>query len=767
MRTADASPSRFDLAGLLRSPSVVLAAFTATIFLSALLLFTVQPMFARMVLPRLGGAPSVWAVSMCFFQAVLLGGYCYAHLLNRQLGARNAVLTHVALLALATFALPIALPASATAPPSSGETLWLIGVLLAGVGLPFFAVSANAPLLQSWFGRVGHAQSADPYFLYGASNIGSLLALLSYPVLMEPLLGLAQQGALWSAGFVTLGAAIAVCGVLMLGRLGTADAPAASTASAVTDASAAPARGIGWRTRGLWIVLAMVPSALLVAFTTYVSTDIASAPFLWVIPLAIFLGTFTAVFRDRPWIPHLELVDRQPVLAALAIFGTPAVGQLAFGMGYVTALLAFVVTCLVCHRELYARRPDARYLTEFYLWMSFGGVLGGMFSALLAPVLFSTVIEFPLLLVLSTLLRPQIIDGTASREEWRRAGLVLAGGLAALLALRGLIVSGAIAPMPRLFLLIVAAPVAIVIAWRRFARAEVAAVAVMLLTILLIPADGKSTHVVRSFFGVHRVVEGAGGDFRLLMHGTTVHGARRLVAEDGAKVVRPVPATYYHPNGPMHRSTDLVRGAGNAGTALRYGVVGLGSGAIACASKPGESWRFFEIDQAVVDIARDSRHFDFLSTCQPNNDIVVGDARLTLEHEPAASFDYLLIDAFSSDSIPTHLLTVDSLKLYLGKLKPGGVLAFHVTNRHLDLAPVVAANAATVGGLDAVVVRDVPAGDTFDAVPSTVMLMSRHPQTIAPALAWQGAAKAGAGSVKAWTDDYSDIMSALVRSLGH
>ena len=301
-----------------RHKTAVLGLFAGTLFLSALLLFSVQPMFAKMVLPRLGGSPSVWAVSMCFFQAVLLAGYCYAHALNRFVVARWAPLVHLSLMGIALLALPIGL-SPAWSEPAAGETyLWLIGALGAGVGLPFFVISANAPLVQAWFARSGHPHAKDPYFLYGASNLGSLIALLSYPVLIEPFAGLASQAAIWTAGFIALGLGLAACGLAMAAvqKLGRAGA-AADTESTEDAGVAAPA----WRDRLVWIWLAAVPSGLLVAFSSYLTTDIASAPFLWVLPLAAFLATFILVFTERPWISQRLLLLVQPLLAAGVMMG--------------------------------------------------------------------------------------------------------------------------------------------------------------------------------------------------------------------------------------------------------------------------------------------------------------------------------------------------------------------------------------------------------------------------------------------------------------
>lgn len=740
----------------------LLALYAGTIFLSAALLFSVQPMFARMVLPALGGAPSVWAVSMCFFQAVLLAGYCYSHLLNRFVGLRRGLLIHAGVLAIAALALPIALPEAARAAPTGNTYFWLIGILTAGVALPFFAVSANAPLLQSWFARSGHPHAADPYFLYGASNIGSLLALVAYPLLIEPSLGLSAQGGLWTAGFVMLALAIVTCGVVVaMGPAGSAS-DAASSDVALADGQSLPA-ATGWQERATWIALSFVPSALLTAYSTVLSTDIASAPLLWVMPLALFLLTFVMVFRDWPTIRHEALLDRQPLLAALAVFGTGTVSAFNWVIAFAASLAAFLVTSLVCHRELYLRRPAAGRLTEFYLWMSFGGVLGGIFSALLAPQLFTSVFEFPLLVVAGLLARPVVIEALGDRDARREALTVVAVGLG-VLAFAGLLINSGLVPgHPKLRLGIIAVLIGAMVMVRAKPMREMAVVGLMLLTVALLPEGAGASHAVRSFFGVHRVVVSPDGQMKLLMHGTTVHGAERKIDADGRPVERPVPATYYHPAGPMAKSVSLAQPAD--GRAPRIGVVGLGAGSMACHAKPEETWRFYEIDQAVTDLARDASQFGFLSKCRPGADIVMGDARLTLASEGSQSFDHLIIDAFSSDAIPAHLLTIEAMRLYFDKLTPDGVLVIHVSNRHLDLKPVVTANAAALQGVTTVLVDDMPANPGYDAAPSEVVVMSRNRERLEAVLAWNGARLAAAPSVRPWTDDYADVLSALIRGI--
>ena len=371
-----------------------LIAFTLAIFTSAFLLFAVQPMFTKMVLPQLGGSPAVWSVAMVFFQALLLAGYLYAHLSTRYLSTRAAMILHLALLAITAITLPIAVSGRFGAPPAEGQALWLIGVFLVSVGLPFFAVSGNGPLLQAWFSRSGHRHAADPYFLYGASNLGSFAALLLYPVLIEPLLPVKAQSLGWALGFGMLIALIALAALTIRHAGATRAAAHSSTTPKPPLASVVK-----------WIALSFIPSGLLVAVTAHISTDVAAAPFLWVIPLALFLLTFVLIFRDRPLLPMTAIERLLPILAGgMVLFSY--FGNSLFVLVLLVHIGFFFAATLVCHNRLYAARPDAENLTAFYLWMSFGGVLGGLFSGLIAPVIFDRVAEYPILVVASMLALP-------------------------------------------------------------------------------------------------------------------------------------------------------------------------------------------------------------------------------------------------------------------------------------------------------------------------------------------------------------------------
>ncbi|MDH3229710.1 MAG: spermidine synthase, partial [Alphaproteobacteria bacterium] len=581
----------------------MLPLFTITLGLSALLLFWVQPLYARLMLPLLGGAPAVWITAMLFFQAALLAGYLYAHLSIRWLGLKRQSLLHGVLLLVAFVALPVALPQGWTPPVEAMPAGWQLALMAAGIGLPFFAVSATAPLLQRWFAHSGHADSANPYFLYGASNIGSIAALLGYPVLAEPALRLGQQGLAWTGGYAVLVLSIGLCGYAMWRRH-------------VTDPPGAQGEGltlspdIDWRRRLWWIALAFAPSSLMLGTTLHISTDLAAVPLLWVLPLTLYLLTFVIVFARRPLLPHKRMLALQiPALIVLAVVMswdiTGPWGEILIH------LVAFFFIATACHGELAARRPAALHLTEFYLWMAVGGVLGGLFNAVLAPLLFDTVLEYPLLIAAVALLRPW--NAIGGRRALALDILQPAGLAAAALALPfafdygpddngravvavtfslavGITIGFALIDRPLRFalglgVLLAAGPV--VLAQTGFAGEY----------------HRKTLLRERSFFGVHRVMlQSEPADAHVLLHGTTVHGAQFRDPE-----LRSQPLTYYHRRGPLgavFRSFPPWR-------FLRVGVVGLGAGATACYAQRGQDWTFFEIDPTVVRIARDARYFTY------------------------------------------------------------------------------------------------------------------------------------------------------------
>jgi spermidine synthase len=743
------------------SPAVVLAAFAATLFLSAFLLFSAEPMFAKMALPALGGTPAVWAVSMCFFQAALLAGTVYAHTLNRYLEPRRAVLLHVAVLGFAVLALPISLPALASNPPSDGAYLWLLGVLALGVGLPFFAVSANAPLLQAWFSRTGHKDAQDPYFLYGASNLGSLMALVAYPIAVEPRLGLLAQSGLWSSGYFALAALIAVCGSVVVGDLRSSSEGSQSEAPRVPQSSAIAGAGASAKLRSSWIALAAVPSGLLVAVTTYITTDVASAPFIWVVPLALFLATFILVFKERLAFNYSWTLTALP-LAIVAHVAMPV-----YAIGVASGIVAFVLAAIVCHRELYLRRPEPSRLTEFYICMSIGGVIGGVFSALVAPQIFASVIEFKLLLVLSLLARPGVLAGLDGRRQVLRLALFAAGMTAAFLTYKWLVREDVLSGDGAGLACLIGLALIAVARTRHWPEHRAVLILTMLVALAVVPTDGRTIYLERSFFGTIRVMQSEDGQHRLMLHGTTLHGAERVRTADGRPVQNAPPATYYYAEGPMARGVALARRLAVArGRPLTTGIVGLGTGSLACYAAPGDSWRFFEIDPMVVRVARRPDLFTFLTRCLPDNDVVIGDARLTLQKESDGKFGYLVIDAFSSDAIPVHLLTREAIEMYASKLAPGGLIAIHISNQFLDLAPSIAATVGAIPGLRGVHVEPLPTASVPDATQSHVVFLTRDEATFDALKAdWPKARALDANGAEPWTDDYSNVLSTLIRGL--
>jgi hypothetical protein len=751
------------LVELAKNAPAMMWTFTATTFLSALLLFAIQPMFAKMVLPVLGGSPSVWSVSVFFFQAALLAGYLYAHLLINKAPAHLTGIIHLAVCLVAFVCLPIGMVRWLGEPPQGEPYVWQLAMFTASIGLPFMAVSANAPLLQAWFARSGHPNARDPYFMYAASNLGSLIALLGYPFVLERVFGLSQLRVLWAFAYGLLVLALGASFFLMRGAQ-AGGVP--ETAAAPIDATAAPAEPPTLAKRLSWIGLAFVPAALVTAFTVQTTTDVASAPLLWVIPLALYLLTFVLVFRDQPLISReallfLHLVALATVLIALS-FQTHDWFVLS-----ATGVVAFFTAAMLAHRTLYEARPAPAYLTEFYLWMSFGGALGGMFTALVAPRLFSEIYEYPLLLALSMACRPGALNLSQDKQQ-RRDELVVLW----LIAAAGILIIWWLPPLvgslrlPAWIARVGTTPLAVIalavilLANVRYAPRQLVASGLMCLALVTLPsgvrqADSQITQ--RSFFGVYRVADSPETGYRTLVHGTTLHGAQRVFDEEGKEVDDTVPTTYYYPGSPIGQTIGKRREV--LGTEKgRYGIVGLGTGSSSCHKQEGETWKFFEIDPTVINIAKDPKNFTFISKCQPDIDIAIGDARLTIAKEPDASFDLFIIDAFTSDAIPVHMLTKEAVQLFLDKLKPDGVVLLHTSNRYLDLNSVLGAILKELPTGTAGVAMQDQGGEGYGQSGSSVVVFAKSEEALQPYRSLEGALDLDDGGLSAWTDDYSDIL---------
>ncbi len=741
----------------------MLIIYALAIFVSALLLFIVEPMFARMILPLLGGSPSVWNTAVVFYQAMLLFGYIYAHAATKWLGVRRQAALHIVLLLLPLLALPIGIPAGWNPPTQTNPVPWLLALLLVAVGLPFFVVSASSPLLQTWFAATRHRAAADPYFLYAASNVGSMLALLAYPLLIEPALGLREQSWIWAGGYLLLAVLIGGCALLVRRT------PAAESA-ALADVAPPVVERLSLRRRARWVLLAFVPSSLMLSVTTYLSTNIAPIPLLWVIPLAIYLLTFILVFMRRPILPHMLMLRALPIVILPLIITLAAQATQPIWLLIALHLVVFFVAAMVCHGAIARDRPAPAHLTEFYLWMSAGGVLGGLFNALLAPLLFTTVIEYPLVLVLACLLleandeRRRTNDERAERDL-RRSSSVLRQRLLDLglpIVIGALVVAaifGArLAEMssnPIGIGLIFGVPGLISFSFsRRPLRFGLAIGAILLAGTLYTSDQGQVLHAERSFYGIHRVLLDASARFHTLAHGSTRHGMQSL---DPA--LRDQPLTYYSRSGPIGQVlADLSARL----PAARVAVIGLGAGSLACYKQPDQQWTFYEIDPSVVRIARDPHYFTYLQDCAPDAEILLGDARLSLASAPDQGYDLIVLDAYSSDSIPVHLITREALALYLRKLAPGGMLAFHISNLYLDLKPALgnlAANAGLAGlARDDLVLNAQEQASGKTASQWAIMGRTMHDLGAQPGDSrWQPLVSQPETAV--WTDDYSSILS--------
>jgi spermidine synthase len=739
-----------------RPVGALLPLLTVTTFTAAALMFLVEPMVAKMLLPLLGGTADVWNTAMVFFQSALLAGYAFAHLTLSRLGVRRQRALQAAVVALPLLALPVAVPAGWVPQPGSSPALWTLAALTVMVGAPFLALSTSSPTLQRWFSVTGHPHAADPYFLYAAGNTGSLLALLSYPFVFERLLPLDQQSRLWSFSYAVV-AVLTLATALVL-RPSRADpvpaprAPSAPPARPVRDGPDERTR----RRRLRWVGLAAVPSSLLLGVTRHLATDVASLPLLWIVPLAIYLASFVIAFGR--WGPTaVDVAGRALKLLAIPLvlsFFAP-VGSLWVSL--VLHLAAFAAAAVVAHGLLAADRPPTEGLTGFYLLLSLGGVIGGVTTALLAPLLFTSVLEYPIAIVAALALLPPSAFSPASPLLDRfdpRVALVGSGGLMVLLAGAAVAIRAAGTQRALVASILVAAAGAVgAFVLARTAAGYAAALGSLLAVALLVPAN-PTLYQARTFFGVHRVyAEQAAGGRHVLLSGTTVHGIEEVTGPAAGE-----PTAYYHRSGPIGQYFATVAPAGGAPTDV--GVIGLGSGALAAYGRPGDHHTYYEIDEAVMAIAADPALFTFVPRSPATIRLQLGDGRRMLDADTGARYDTLVVDAFSGDSIPTHLMTDEAMDLYLDRLRPGGVIAFHVSNRYFDLAPVLA-RLASERGLAAAGQEDTPTPDdeAEGKMASTWVLLSPDPAALARVTAghpWQPLIDAG--TTPLWTDTYTDLL---------
>ncbi len=760
----------------------------AVALLAAGLTFVVQPLVGKLLLPWYGGASAVWTTCLVFFQVALLAGYLLAHLVSSRLGARRAAIAQVAIVAVPLVALPIGLPSTPTPPPGADPTTWLLGVLVLAIGAPFVALTTTTPMLQAWLaGAGGPVARTGAFRLFAAGSAGSLGGLLAYPVVVERSLDLTDQARWWSAGYAAY-ALLMVVGAIVVVRRADADRhdtvdPPAADAPAADRPRPAPAGGPGpvrvgplARMRLGWLTLAAVPAALVVGTTAHLSLDVAAVPLLWVVPLAIYLGTFVLAFAG-PQPIGLRLADRLlPALALGALLTQFDGGELPLGIVFAVQLGALAAAGLACHGRLVLARPGPDGLTGFDLTIAAGGAVGGILAGLVGPLLLPVPLEGAIALVIALAVRASPIpwpSGSRSDPSSVASAVPSARSMSALRARLGraagrvpfvaryAVVAAilgvallAVDPSVPTGLLVGGLLVGLLLALA--GRPLVFSAAAAGLVVLSVAALPPTLETVRTFYGVHRVAADASGRHALFA-GTTIQGLQRYLPAD----LRDGPIGYYHPASPI---ADVVAVVGERGASIRAGIVGLGAGTIAAYGRPSDDLTFFEIDPAVVTIARDPRLFTYLADSPARIAVKVGDGRLALAAEPPATFDLVVIDAFASDAIPVHLLTREAIALDLARLRRGGLVAFNISNRYVALEPVLAAAARDLGLAGIARVDDPPLALAGDADPSHWVVLAADPTALEGLASRPGWRPLAAAAGRAWTDRYSDLFGAMTGS---
>jgi hypothetical protein len=749
--------------------------FGVTSFLAAALVFSLEPMIGKMVVPLFGGTPAVWNTCLFYFQVAVLVGYaCSGNVVAGATKSPTRVSAALLAVAAAIFGLGFALQPIRIAAErehvssvSGNPVLALLWILIGSTFLPLVAASASSPLLQRWFAISGHPRSHDPYFLYAGSNAGSLAALLLYPVLVEPNLTLNEQSRIWRIGFLVLALLLLTCG-LVARRRGRSHGDAVkgdSTGANDSEAHHGPGQArsspMAVPTRLRWLALAFVPSSWLQGVTSYVTSDLAAAPLFWIVPLALYLVSFILAFSASA-ARVVRCSSR-----ALPIVVLPLV--LVMAAGFVGAiwiplhLLAFLLGSTACHGVLARLRPATEHLTTFYATIAFGGVLGGAFNVLLAPLIFDRIIEYPLAVVLACIVAPGVEAGWNSRTLRERASDLLIPAVVFLVTAALITNLGGLAQSPLGALGIVVASglgvFACITARRRPVRFGLAAGALAAAGGLSEGPSGRLLAIERTFFGVVRVTADPADRVHRLFHGSTLHGEQSVDPRSSHE-----PSTYFSRAGPIGQvfSTLRVR-LEHAG--VRIAIVGLGAGTLACYALPSQDWTFYEIDPAIERIARDPRFFTYLRDCRARSlDVELGDARLRLQDAPDHAYQMIVLDPFSSDAIPLHILSREAIRLYRSKMAAGGVLAFHVSNRYLDFEPVLGAQAMDAGMASRIRRDTTPSAAERRAgtQPSIWFVMAEREAdlgSIASDPQWREPVLDSGAAV--WTDDYSDVLSVL------
>lgn len=702
-------------------------------------------MFGKMILPYLGGSPSVWNTCMVFYQALLLLGYIYAHFSTKILGIKKQSILHIILMILPFVVLPIKIPFGWNPPVIENPIPGVISLMLISIGLPFFVLSTTSPMLQKWFSSTNHPLAKDPYFLYVSSNIGSMIALFSYPFIIEPALRLTHQSYIWSLLYSVFFILMTACvfftnkNLLVVKDEENNDQ---EEQTLITNFN-----------KLKWVALAFVPSSLMLGVTSYISIDISPIPLFWIIPLAIYLLTFILTFSTKPLIKHDLIVRAMPFMVSILLFYTFVRNNNSeIWTAFALHLVNFFICSMVCHGELSKSRPAAKYLTEFYIWISVGGFLGGVFNALLAPIVFKEVVEYPLVIVLACILKPgkdKEIDFKNKIIEILTPGfLFLVLNLVAKdlgLYKMGILVQYLVYSAPILLCLRL-------INNSLYFGLSLASLILIVTVFFNFGLKSSNLFIERNFFGIHRISIDSEQQYLQLYQDTTLHGTQRLDQRD-----RCYPLTYYHPSGPIGQ---MFRVFYNDTTKKRVAAVGLGTGSLACYGREDQEWTFFEIDPTIVALNQSGEAFTYLVNSSPDTKVILGDARLSLSKEKNVQYDFIILDAFSSDAIPLHLITQEALDLYLTRLSPTGIIAFHTSNRHLDL-PRVLANLALNRNLHAIIEYDSNTG--YPGKTSSEWVLIARKKEYFDALNRSPFWKPLYSDLNTpvWTDDYSNIFSIL------
>lgn len=726
--------------------------YSLTISFSSVLLFLIQPLVSKMILPFFGGTPSVWTSCMLFFQVLLLAGYGYAHFISVRFSLKLQMWLHGVLLLLAGLSLPFQFSEKMVASFSwqSNPIFLLLWILLLGAGFPFFVLSAGSPIIQRWFSRTTHVSARDPYFLFAASNAGSLLAILIYPLFIEPSISLESQSRFWAWGYVAL--------VLLFGLMAGltwSSRKRAKPEKGPEDKDTGSEFRLAVKRRLIWILLAFIPSSLMLGVTTHITTDIASVPLLWVIPLALYLLSFILVYSRKNPIPMSLVIKVFPITVVITVFMMLTEIEKPIWLVFLVYLLFFFLAALACHGRLSRDRPSTRHLTAYYVYISIGGALGGIFNAVLSPLIFTKVTELPLVLVLACLM----FSGM-DRYEWRLGDIlypVTIGIFTAILA----------AFLPRLTLepyqlwmfVIFGLPlVGGYVLSKRPVRFGLTIGAILLGSVFYPDIYGRMMHSERNFFGNIQINYDKTGPYHRLFYGTTQHGLQFTLPGRRHEAL-----AYYHRTGPFG---DIFQAYRAHPASDSVGVIGLGIGSMLSYSTPGQKWTFYEIDPAVIRIARDTRYFTHVADARADQvNIVPGDARLMIRKAREREFGLLIVDAFNSDAIPVHLITREAFGLYLSKLADSGLLAIHITNKNLDLTQVIrdvaqSLNLFCVFRYDS----DVDPGDesTRGKFRSLWAVLTRNLTDLGPIIKQsQWRVLPSRKNPRPWTDDFSNIISVL------